>query len=83
MKNCTRSLLVMVVIGVTIGLKEKLDSFLPLVGALTCTPIAFTFPAMFHYKCTENKKEKWIDLGIIILSVIILVFCTTLGIIGW
>jgi len=82
MKNFSRAVVVTLVIALTIALGERLDSFLPLIGSLTCTPIAFTFPAMFHYKCTQSKKEKWIDLFIIILSGLILVFCTTLGIIG-
>jgi len=54
------------------------------VGSLTCTPIAFTFPALFHLKaCAETPKQKAIDWAIVILSGVILVFCTSLGFIHW
>ncbi len=49
-KNVTRSLLVAVTIIFTITLGDKLDKFLSILGAISCTPIAFTIPAMFHYK---------------------------------
>jgi proton-coupled amino acid transporter len=51
---------------------EKLDSFVSLVGAFACIPISFTLPAMFHYRlCAFTPKEKYIDIGIIIFSIIL------------
>ena len=73
-------------IGFTIILGKKLDSFLGVLGALTCTPIGFTFPALIHYKVFSKKMtkcEKFIDITIIILSLIILIFGTVLGLINW
>lgn len=54
-KNVTRTALVGFTVIVTILLGKKLDQFLSIIGSLFCTPIAFTFPAMFHYKaCAET-----------------------------
>jgi proton-coupled amino acid transporter len=50
LKNNSRTLLVFFTVCLTIMLGDKLDKFLSVLGALTCTPIAFTFPALFHYK---------------------------------
>lgn len=48
----------MVLVGatvvVTVLLKDKLDKFLSILGAVTCTPIAFTFPALFHFKAVAE-----------------------------
>ena len=61
-----------------------LDQFLSLLGGLACTPIAFTLPTLFHYKlCAETKRQKIIDISIIILSLIIMVFCTGFCLYHW
>ena len=83
-KNVTRTLLVGFTVVFTMMLGEKMDKFLSILGALCCTPIAFTFPAMFHLKVVANSPlEKAGDILIILLSAVILVLCTTLGFIGW
>jgi proton-coupled amino acid transporter len=54
------------------------------VGSLTCTPIAFILPALFHYKTlAETKAQKIIDLSIVVLGTIIMVFCTAFTIVTW
>lgn len=83
-KNLTRMLLVGFVVILTVLLKQKLDKFLSILGALTCTPIAFTFPAIFHYKaCAETTCQKAIDLTLVVISIAALIFCTSLGVINW
>ena len=68
----------------TMIIGKKISKFLGILGALTCTPIAFTFPAMFHLKAiASTKAEKWIDRTIIVFSLIVMVFCTTLGFVHW
>ena len=55
-ENLARVLVVAMTVGITVGLGHKMDSFLSIVGALTCTPIAFTFPALFHFKiCADTS----------------------------
>ena len=56
-KNATRTILVAFTVILTLLIGKKLDKFLGIVGSLTCTPIAFTFPALFHlYACAETTK---------------------------
>ena len=77
-------MVVALTVGVTVGLGHKIDSFLSILGALTCTPIGFTFPALFHFKvCAKSSLQKTIDMTIVAVSGLILVFCTTLGFINW
>ena len=83
-KNGSRAFLVGVTVGLTIAIGTKLNKFLSLAGALTCTPIAFTFPALFHLKaCATTPKQRAIDLVIVAFSMIILVFCSFLAIWHW
>lgn len=83
-KNLTRTIIVFVSCVIAIAVWENLDKFLSLVGALTCTPIAFTLPAMFHYRASaKTKLAKNIDLISIVLSLAIMVFCTYSTIATW
>ena len=83
-KNISRTVLVGITVVLTLAIGKKLDKFLSIVGSLTCTPIAFTFPALFHLKaCAETPKQKAIDMTIIVLSFVILFFCTFLGFYHW
>ena len=74
----------MLTIVVALSIYNKLESFLSIVGSVSCTPIAFTLPAWFHYKaCAKDLKWKIIDITIILISLFILVFCTIFSIINW
>jgi proton-coupled amino acid transporter len=84
LKNNSRTLLVFGTVCLTVTLGDKLDKFLSIVGALTCTPIAFTFPALFHLKSVASTPfEKFTDILLIGFSMIVLVYCTYEGIVNW
>ena len=84
LKNNSRSLLVFFTCCLTIMLGDKLDKFLSILGALTCTPIAFTFPALFHLKAVaETTVQKVTDILLIVVSLGILVYCTWKGLSNW
>ena len=83
-KNNSRTILVFLTVCLTILLGDKLDKFLSIVGALTCTPIAFTFPALFHLKaCAESTADKVIDISLFLFSMAILIYCTLQGVLNW
>lgn len=83
-KNLTRTITVFFTCFVGIYVWDNLDKLLSVIGALTCTPIAFTLPALFHYKASaKTRMQKNIDLILITLSVIIMVFCTAYTFITW
>jgi len=76
-KNITRSLLVAFTVGLTLGIGKKIGKFVGIIGALTCTPIAFTWPSLFHYKlAAKNKTEKLFDIILFIFSLFIFVYST-------
>lgn len=71
-------------IVLALSLGDSLNQFLSLLGSLACTPIAFTLPALFHYKlCAETRKDKIIDFVIIGISLFIFVFCSAFNIYSW
>ena len=77
-------MVVCLVVIMTILLGDKLDKFLAILGSVTCTPMAFTFPALFHLKaCAETPKQKFIDIFILVLSIIIFFYCTFKGLQDW
>eukprot|EP00123_Amoebidium_parasiticum_P000899 comp11822_c0_seq1/m.6445 comp11822_c0_seq1/g.6445 ORF comp11822_c0_seq1/g.6445 comp11822_c0_seq1/m.6445 type:complete len:603 (-) comp11822_c0_seq1:17-1825(-) len=57
-KNVTRLLLVLICFCIAVVGSDQVDSFVSIVGALCCTPLAFIFPAIFHWKicCTEENS---------------------------
>lgn len=77
LKNASRTFVVVSSVYLSVMLANKLDKFLSLLGALLCAPLAFTFPTLIHYKLiAKTNKEKVEDFIIIIVSFVILVFCT-------
>jgi amino acid permease len=84
LKNVSRAFIILATIVTALSIYNKLESFLGIVGSLTCTPIAFTLPAWFHFKvCAKDLKWKIIDGSILALSLVIMVYCTTYAIIDW
>ncbi len=84
MKNVNRTVMVIFTVILAILMADQLDKFLAILGALGCTPVAFTLPVLFHYHiCAETKREKVLDIVVIVLSLVILVFCTGFGVYSW
>ena len=81
-KNVTRTLIVAASCVMALLVYDKLTAFLSITGALFCTPIAFTLPALFHYKqCAKTTAQRWVDMTIVIGSFIISMYCTVEAII--
>ena len=85
LKNLSRTIVSMIGVGVCVVVGSEVDKFISLSGTLACTPISFFLPAMFHLKLAGplTKTEKFIDYGIIGLSMLILVFCTGFTLWTW
>ena len=83
-ENITRTLHVLVTIVVAIIAGDNLNNFLSLLGSGACIHIAFTLPALFHYKiCAKTEKEKFIDISLICVAVLLSFFCTCFTIYNW
>ena len=81
-KNVSRTIIVASSCVVALMIYDKLDRFLSVTGSLTCTPIAFILPALFHYGgVAETMTEKVIDIIIIVIALVIMLYCTTYAII--
>mmetsp|Transcript_36505 Transcript_36505/g.26578 ORF Transcript_36505/g.26578 Transcript_36505/m.26578 type:complete len:185 (-) Transcript_36505:23-577(-) len=84
LENFSRLLVITGSVILALTLDTKLDKFLSILGAASCTPIAFTLPALFHYyACADTPYQKRIDLFIVGLSLVILVFCTGWALVNW
>ena len=84
LKNLQRTVVVVLSVILAVSIADKIDKFLGLVGALLCAPLAMTIPALVHLTLmAKTKKEKGIDLILILSSGFILAFCTIQSIANW
>lgn len=84
LKNLTRTILILFTIVFCISMGDTIDKFISLLGSLTCTPLSFTLPCIFHLKlCNPSQRDKYINYFIIVLSLIIMVFCSGYTIWNW
>lgn len=76
----------MVILTIVIALvaNDKLNNFLAILGAVACIPIGYTLPALFHYRiCAINKNEKYKDIILIAVSILLAVYSAINTIINW
>ena len=79
MQNLVRTLIVAFTITLAILVYPNISAFIEIIGAVTCCPLAFTLPALFHYKLMGGSK---LNLTIVILTVLLTIFMTTTAIIA-
>ena len=66
-----RTLLVAFTITLAILIYPYISLFIEIVAAATCCPLAFTLPALFHYKLMGGSK---LNLAIVICTLVLTVF---------
>ena len=80
-KNLSRMMVVFVSCALTIGMYDYISELLEIASALTAIPMAFTLPALFHYKaCARSGCAKAVDILFIIGSIVISLYVTVEGI---
>ena len=82
-KNVSRLCIIIFTLVLALLVWTSISSFLEVIGALTCAPLAFTMPALFHIKVAETSTQKGIDIFIVILSICLGVFCTYFAVKEW
>ncbi|KAI8060711.1 transmembrane amino acid transporter protein-domain-containing protein [Gongronella butleri] len=83
-KNVFRCILCLVCALIAYGVGgENLDKFVSLVGSVACLPLCFIFPGMFHYKVTDNKKLKLLDIFLIVWGGGMMVYTLYVTINSW
>ncbi|KAJ2699209.1 hypothetical protein FB645_005404 [Coemansia sp. IMI 203386] len=83
-KNVFRAMVVGVVACISIFGADQLDNFIAIIGAFSCTPLSFIYPAALHYRI--NQGRRWVQIKDVILALIgfvILIYVTYIGIISW
>jgi len=55
-KNVSRIIMISVTLIMALFVWTSISYFLELVGALTCAPLAFTLPALFHIKIAKTAS---------------------------
>ena len=84
LQNLSRALVCFAAIYCAIELKNQLDAFLSLLGALLCAPLAISFPCLLHYVVgAETRTAKTIDLVLFVFSLLVLVFSTYQCVSSW
>ena len=70
-QNLIRTLLVAFTITLALVVYNYIGVFLAVIGASTCSPLAFTLPCLFHWKLKSHSK---LNLAIVILTSVLTVF---------
>ncbi|KAJ2546383.1 hypothetical protein EV175_005622, partial [Coemansia sp. RSA 1933] len=80
-KNVFRALLTLVVAAIAIFGAEQLDNFIAIIGAFSCTPLSFIFPAALHYQISAGHLwTRAKDIALAAVGSVILVYVTYIGI---
>ena len=82
-KNVSRTIVITLTLVMGLAVWEKIGVFLELLGALTCAPLAFCLPALYHIKIAKTKCQRYIDISIVCLSLFLTVFCATIATQEW
>ncbi|KAJ1820211.1 hypothetical protein LPJ60_003336 [Coemansia sp. RSA 2675] len=83
-KNAFRTLMVLVIAMIAIFGADQLDNFIAIIGAFSCTPLSFIFPAALHYQIHPGKRWTRIkDVVLAAVGFVILVYVTYIGIVSW
>ncbi|KAI8060102.1 transmembrane amino acid transporter protein-domain-containing protein [Gongronella butleri] len=84
-KNVFRVLVVFLCawIGI-VGSKDKLDKFVPLIGALFCIPLCFVFPPMFHLRAFSlPPARQTANYLLIVFGIACMVWVATSTLVHW
>eukprot|EP01059_Diplonema_ambulator_P004379 TRINITY_DN14079_c0_g1_i1.p1 TRINITY_DN14079_c0_g1~~TRINITY_DN14079_c0_g1_i1.p1 ORF type:complete len:522 (+),score=88.92 TRINITY_DN14079_c0_g1_i1:14-1579(+) len=82
--NGLRSLTVTALGGIALLGSSNLGNFVSLIGGVTMCPLAFVFPALFHFKAVaETPRQKAIDLAIASFGVCFILLTTGMTIYEW
>ncbi|KAF9183639.1 neutral amino acid transporter [Haplosporangium sp. Z 11] len=82
-KNFFRTLSLFVCAAIAIWAGDDLDKFVSIVGSVACIPLAYIFPAMFHYKTHPYKMSRVIDALLFTFGCVTMVYTTGNTIYEW
>ena len=71
LQNLVRTGIVAFTIVLALLIYPKISLFIEVLAASTCSPLAFTLPAFFHYKLV---KKHWTSMTIVVCTCVLTVF---------
>lgn len=81
-KNAFRASLVVLCCAIAIGGSANLDRFVALIGSVACVPLVYVYPPFLHYRAVaETKREKVLDVALMVLGAVGMVYTTAVTII--
>eukprot|EP00668_Euglena_longa_P042185 GGOE01055644.1.p1 GENE.GGOE01055644.1~~GGOE01055644.1.p1 ORF type:complete len:532 (-),score=149.69 GGOE01055644.1:254-1849(-) len=82
--NLFRAAIVTFVAVVAVLSTEHLEHLMSVVGALCCTPLAFTFPSIIHYKLAAvHWYEKFLDIVYAMLGCVVMGYVLYISVLEW
>ncbi|KAF9111547.1 neutral amino acid transporter [Mortierella sp. AM989] len=75
-KNFFRVLALFACAAIAIWAGENLDKFVSIVGSVACIPLAYIFPAMFHYKTHPNRRTRIFDVILFVFGCVTMIYTT-------
>lgn len=82
-KNCFRSALVGVCIGISIAGSANLDRFVALIGSFACVPLVYIYPPFLHLKgVAQTRLAKTGDIALMVLGAFGMVYTTAITILN-
>lgn len=83
-KNSLRTILVILMAFISYLGSSDLDKFVSLIGALSCVPLSFIFPAFLHYKSLANDNVSKIkDIALAVFGIVCMIITTVITVQSW
>jgi amino acid permease len=83
-KNMIRIVLVTITLIGALSVWNGIAYFLEVASALSCIPLAFTLPSLFHLKVEDlSSTKRVIDWAIVVVSLGLTIFCTYSATVEW
>ncbi|KAI9237072.1 MAG: transmembrane amino acid transporter protein-domain-containing protein [Podila humilis] len=82
-KNTFRVFLLFVCAAIAIWAGDDLDKFVSIIGSVACVPLAFIFPAMFHYKTHPDRKSRIVSVSLLIFGAVTMIYTTSTTAYEW
>jgi len=84
LKNLSRTIICFLGCFLSISFSNVLDKFLGVSGAVIGIPIILIIPTLCHYKLiAESRRDKILDITLILFSIITMFVCSYNGIKAW
>lgn len=82
-KSAFRSAFVLLLAAAAYLGQSSFDHFVSLIGVLCGIPLAFTYPCLCHWAMTTSRRERFVDMIVVLGSIVITVVVTCVNVMLW